>query len=135
MTVREGSSPLIAAALIGAAMVWLAHGPFDAPAAERVPLIEMRVVQPSGVVSAFPRRFAWRACPGAELYEITVANETERRTLFRQRGPVPGLDLTIAPGAEPPPGRYVWEVLALRHGLPLGRGVGNFVVRPDSAAH
>jgi hypothetical protein len=130
-----GRGPLIAAALIGAVMVWLARGPFDAPAVERVPMLTIDIDQPSGLLSAFPRRFAWRECPGTELYEVTVANETERRTLFRQRGAVPGLELTIAEGSEPPAGRYVWEVLALGHGLPLGRGVGHFVVQPDSTGH
>jgi hypothetical protein len=133
--VREsrGLGPLLVALLIGAAMVWLARGPFDAPAMESIPLATIRTLEPKGDVAAFPRRFSWQACPGADLYEISVGNEATRQMLFRQRGPLPGLDLSIAAGAEPPPGRYVWEVLAFRRDVPTGRGVGAFEVRPDSS--
>jgi len=131
----RGRGPLIVAAALGAAMVWLARGPFDAPAkTERVAVPNIVIELPKGVVGSFPRRFSWHPVNGAEYYEITVANESERRTLFRQRGNVAGLDLTIAKEAEPPPGSYLWEVLAVKGGVPVGRGVGRFVVQPDSTA-
>ena len=116
-------------------MVWLARGPFDAPPAHGgvVSLLPLELRAPVGTLTAFPRSFSWGESPGTDLYEISVANEADRRTLFRQRGDVAGLQLTFDPGAEPPPGAYVWEVTAYRRGVPLARGVARFVVGPEAA--
>lgn len=128
--------PLAVSIALATLMVWLARGPFDAPAArvEAVPLSALELIAPSGTLATFPRSFSWSESPNVDVYEITVANAEERRTLFRQRGNVPGLQLTIDAGSEPPPGEYVWEVLAFRRGVPCARGVGRFVVRPPAGS-
>ena len=134
MTKGSAAVPLAVATGLAALMLWLARGPFGAPApAGTVALGALTLLEPEGELARFPRRFAWEPLPGADGYEITVANEGERRTLFRQRGATPVLTVAVEAAAEPPPGPYVWEVLALRHSLPVARGVGRFTVRPDPA--
>jgi hypothetical protein len=117
------------AALVGAAMLWLAGGPFDGPPPGEGRSVEaLELLAPRGEVAAFPRRFEWRPLPAAALYEITVVNEETGAAIFRQRGPTARLDLDVEPGSEPPPGAYVWEVIAIRDGQPLARGGGRFRV-------
>jgi hypothetical protein len=123
--------PLVAAALLAAWMLWLARGPFDpVPEGDRT-LAPMRLTEPLGPQPAFPRRFAWEEVPGTALYEISVANAETGATLFRQRGRVAGLDLSIDPASMPPPGNYVWQVEAFRGSHANARGVGRFTVAAD----
>lgn len=124
---RRTLAPLLTAVLFAAAMLWLAGGPFDVPPPPPG-LAPVSLREPLGPQPAFPVRFAWDPVPGATRYEITVTNEDANTPLFRQRGPVAGLDLTIDPAAEPPPGRYVWEVLAAREGEVIARGTAHFEV-------
>ncbi len=125
---RRTLVPLATAVALAAAMLWLASGPFDTPPPPPGPA-PIELTEPRGPVPAFPTRFAWKPVPGADLYEITVTHEDTATPLFRQRGPVAGLDLTIDGGSEPPPGRYAWEVLAAREGVLLARGTAHFHVR------
>jgi hypothetical protein len=116
-------------------MAALARGPFDAPRAggtAGLPPLALR--SPAGELSSFPRTFAWIPAPDADLYEITVVSAADGRALFRQRGDTAHLELTFDPGAEPPPGAYVWEVRAYRRGVPCARGTMRFEVRPTPAA-
>ena len=121
-------APMATAVAMSAAMLWLAGDPFRPLPGASTALPPLRLLEPAGNVDAFPRRFSWEEIPGAVEYEITVGDEDRRTTLFRQRGRVAGLDLDFAEGAEPPGGRYVWEVVALGDSLALARGVGRFEV-------
>ncbi len=124
---RPTLAPLAAAVVLAAAMLWLASGPFDTPPPPPGPA-PIDLIEPVGPVRSFPTRFAWKPVSGATLYEITVTHEDTATPLFRQRGPVAGLDLTIDKGSEPPPGRYVWEVLAADGRTLLARGTAHFEV-------
>jgi hypothetical protein len=116
--------PVGVAAGLGLLMVWLAGAPL-APGAPAL----MALFAPHGELAEFPSRFSWSEVSGANLYEIFVAPaDVEAEPLFRQRGPSPILDLAFEDGAEPPPGDYVWEVLALRDGRPIARGAASFTV-------
>jgi len=111
-------------------MIWLAgaiEGGTSHPAGTTLELLS-----PHGELDRFPRRFAWSPIEGADLYEIFVASvDEEARPLFRQRGPSCELELAVDDGAEPPPGEYAWEVLALRAGRTLARAAGTFAVRTN----
>lgn len=124
---RRTLAPLATAAALAAAMLWLASGPFDTPPPPPGPA-PIELTEPRGPVPTFPTRFAWPPVPGATLYEVTVTNEDTATPLFRQRGPVAGLDLAFDVGSEPPPGRYVWEVLAARGDTLAARGTARFEV-------
>ena len=123
MTSRDWVPAAFAAGL-AALMIWLAGEPLAPPGEARLELLA-----PRGEVPEFPRRFAWTELPGATLYEIFVAPATPgAQPVFRQRGPSSVLTLEFDDGAEPPPGRYGWEVLALRDERILARASGAFSV-------
>jgi hypothetical protein len=112
-------------------MVWLAGGPLEreqaalvAPGGQPAMLLEPR----PGPARAFPRRFRWMPVTGADEYVVTVTADGGA-VLFRQRGGTTELELSIDPGAEPPPGDYLWEVAASAGGRPLGTATGTFTVR------
>jgi hypothetical protein len=122
---RRDWLPIALACPLAALMLWLAGAPLARVAAPA----ELVLLVPWGDVRAFPRRFEWSEATGASLYEVSVAPAVEGADpLFRQRGPSSVLDLSFDNGAEPPPGRYVWEVLALREGRTIARGAGSFRV-------
>lgn len=126
-------APLVAAVLIAAAMIWLARGPFDdirEAGGRSDGFAVMTLREPVGTQVAFPRRFAWDPVDGATLYEISVGKAEAGELLFRQRGTVPGLDLTIDPQSMPPPGAYAWEVEAFRGSTRLAKGNARFDVLP-----
>lgn len=123
MTSRDWGPAAFAAGL-GALMIWLAGEPLAPPGEARLVLLA-----PRGEVPEFPRRFEWTELPGATLYEILVAPEADgAEPLFRQRGSSSVLTLEFDEGAEPAPGRYDWEVLALRGERILARASGGFSV-------
>jgi hypothetical protein len=115
-------SPTLLAAVLAAAMVWLAGAPL-APGPETAAAL----LEPNGRVERFPRRFAWTAVPRAEVYEITVAR-VGGEPLFRQRGTGTTLEIEIDPEAEPPPGAYAWEVVAYGRPGEIARARAGFVV-------
>jgi hypothetical protein len=121
--------PTAAALAIGAAIVWLAGAPFEIR--ERPPRPALRLLEPAGELHEFPSRFAWTPVEGAAGYEISLtALAPEERLVFRQRGGSSVLDLDFDAGAEPGPGLYRWEVLALRGGSVAARGSAEFRVGP-----
>jgi hypothetical protein len=115
--------PMATAVFIATAMVWLAGAPLQAARFQGAVLLEA----PPGDLAMFPHRFAWAPVPGADTYEITVVRNREE-ILFRQRGPSTVLDVSFDAEHEPPPGRYVWEVQAMRGGQALGAARGEFRV-------
>lgn len=119
---RESWSPTIWAAAIAGAMIWLAGAPLSPP-----PAVQAGLLEPSGVVQGFPRRFAWTPVPEASFYEITVT-PAGGEPLFRQRGSGTVLELAIDAGAEPPPGAYTWEVVVYGAGGEMARAQAGFVV-------
>lgn len=133
MSRASAAAPIVVATGIAALMLWLAAGPFDPPAGgQGVSLPPLALVEPSGAVPSFPRRFTWRPLAGADTYEITVVDAREGNALFRQRGSTAQLELQFDPGAEPASGAYAWEVLAYARGRPVARGEGRFTVQADA---
>jgi len=124
--------PTIVAGVVAAGMLWLAGEPFTlvegGPQAVELPAIPLH--EPRGELPSFPVRFEWREVRGADLYEITVARPEAEEVLFRQRGNTTLLELEWDAASEPPPGEYVWEVIATRKGFPVALGAGEFRVRP-----
>jgi hypothetical protein len=126
--------PTIVAGVVAAGMLWLAGEPFTLVegGARTLELPAIPLQEPRGDLEAFPVRFQWQPVRGADLYEITVAREDAAEMLFRQRGNTTLLELDWDSGDEPPPGDYVWEVIATRKGFPVAAGAGTFSVRsPD----
>ena len=130
--------PTVVAGVVAAGMLWLAGEPFTLQEGGLRP-IELPVIQlhePQGEHPAFPVHFEWQPVRGADLYEITVAADGAAEgaeVLFRQRGNTTVLELDWDPESEPPPGAYVWEVIATRKGFPVAMGGGRFVVGPRAA--
>ncbi|HMB71607.1 MAG TPA: hypothetical protein VKU85_20015 [bacterium] len=115
-------SPVLTAAALGAAMIWLAGAPLD-----RRPASEAALLEPTGRLEKFPRRFAWTEVPTADGYEITVTR-VGGEALFRQRGTGTVLELEIDEEAEPPAGAYEWEVVAYGRPGVVARARGAFSV-------
>jgi hypothetical protein len=130
VTKVSAAAPIVFATGFAALMLWLAGDPFGPRLGDPPFLTSMTLTEPHGDHDRFPRAFAWAPVTGAQEYEITVTSPAEKRLLFRQRGTTTRLDLQVAAGAEPPPGSYVWEVVALRGGLAIARGEGRFAVSP-----
>jgi len=120
---RESWSPILLAAALGAAMIWLAGAPLE----RRATASEAALLEPSGRLERFPRRFAWTAVPRADGYEITVTR-VGGEALFRQRGTGTVLDLEIEEAQEPPAGAYEWEVVAYGRPGVVARARGDFFV-------
>ena len=120
---RESWSPTLLAAAVATAMLWLAGAPLQPPA----PAGQAALLEPTGRVPGFPRRFAWTAVPRADSYEITVT-PARGEPLFRQRGTGTVLELAIEEDAEPPPGVYEWEVVAYGPSGEVARARAGFVV-------
>lgn len=119
---RGSWGPIVLAAAVAAAMLWLAGAPLEPEPRSGAALLE-----PAGRLERFPRRFAWAAVPRAEVYEITVTR-VGGDPLFRQRGTETVLDLEIDPQAEPPPGPYEWEVVAYGRPGEIARARAGFLV-------
>jgi len=126
--------PSFVAAAIAMLLWWLAQSPFEIPeepsGGHRVAAPAFALVAPMGELSAFPREFRWLPVPGAEIYEVTVTAHGADSPLFRQRGTTTILAVDVEPGRVPPPGTYVWEVVALRDGVELARSSRTFDVAP-----
>ncbi|MCA9751620.1 MAG: hypothetical protein KC591_05470 [Gemmatimonadetes bacterium] len=129
-------APVLAAALLAAAMLWLAGDPFrlPEPGADGAGLPTVALLAPDGPQAAFPARFEWGPVVGADRYRITVRRlRPEEATLFRQYGETTRLDLDWEPGQAPPDGEYSWEVVAERLERPLATGSARFTVgRPET---
>lgn len=123
--------PTVVAGVVAAGLLWLAGEPFPVVEGGLQPLDlpAIPLEEPRGEYPSFPVRFEWREVRGADLYEITVARPEAEEVLFRQRGNTTLLELDWDAGSEPPPGEYVWEVIATRKGFPVAMGAGTFVVR------
>ena len=116
--------PILVALALGAGMIWLAGGPLE-PA-----LGDAGLLNPApGPRAEFPRSFSWTPVPGADRYEIVVAQKSGE-VLFRQVGTSTILDLAFDPRESPPPGPYVWAVTAHRGPDALGTATGEFEVTP-----
>jgi hypothetical protein len=131
-------APTATAVGVALVMLFLASNPFDPPAdgaggAAALPPVSLLV--PRGELAGFPGEFRWKPVRGADRYEITVHRMPadgaggEPELLFRQRGETAFLEVDWDPGSAPPPGRYVWQVVAERRGFPVAAGAGEFAVR------
>jgi hypothetical protein len=124
--------PTLVALAIAMVLLWLAGGPLTLPESFSGPdpIPAFALLAPSGELPAFPREFRWLPVPGADVYEVTVIPANGGAPLFRQRGPTTIVEVEVEPGLEPPPGSYVWEVVALRSGEEIARGARSFDVAP-----
>jgi hypothetical protein len=123
---RGSWNPILIAAALAAAMIWLAGAPLERRAESDAALLE-----PGGRVERFPRRFAWTAVPRADGYEVTVTR-VGGEALFRQRGTGTVLELAIDEGSEPPAGAYEWEVVAYGRPGVVARARGAFFVTGET---
>ena len=119
----------VALVLIGYALFSAVRGPVDEPSedARAGGGTTVAVIKPT-TAAAFDRTFAWQRLDNATAYRVAVFTESGDRIFELRDLTVPSV--TVDESVKLTPGRYFWQVTALRHDAAVAESTKTeFVVR------